>query len=56
MGRVLEKGVYGDWAEMARKELDCEKKTSFVLQLQRDWYNYCVEIFCQDTTSEVWET
>jgi hypothetical protein len=44
--------VEGDWEEMARKELDCVKNTSFVLQLQWDWYNYCVEIRCQDTTSE----
>jgi hypothetical protein len=41
--------------EMARKELGCEKKTSSVLQLQWDWHNYCVEIRCQDTTSEDWE-
>jgi hypothetical protein len=33
----------------------CEKKTSCVLQLQWDWCNYCVEIRCQDTTSEDWE-
>jgi hypothetical protein len=44
--------VEGDWEEMARKELDCAKKTSYVLQLHWDWYNYCVEIRCQDTTSE----
>jgi hypothetical protein len=44
-----------DWVEMARKELGCARKTSCVLQLQRDWYNYCVEIRCKDTTSEDWE-
>jgi hypothetical protein len=47
--------VEDDWEEMARKELGCAKKTSCVLQLQWDWYNYCVEIRCQDTTSEDWE-
>jgi hypothetical protein len=37
---------------MAKKELGCANKTLCVLQLQWDWYNYCVEIRCQDTTSE----
>jgi hypothetical protein len=41
-----------DWEEMARKELDCAKKTSCVLQLQWDWYNSSVDIRCQDMTSE----
>jgi hypothetical protein len=48
--------VEGDWEEMARKELDCAKKSSYPPQPQWDWYNYCVEIRCQDTTSKVWET
>jgi hypothetical protein len=26
-----------------------------VLQLQWDWCNHCVEIRCQDMTSEDWE-
>jgi hypothetical protein len=30
----------------------CEIKTACVLQLQSHWYDYCVEIRCQDTTSE----
>jgi hypothetical protein len=47
--------VEDDREEMARKELDCAKKTSYVLQLQWDWYNYCVEIRCQDMTSKDWE-
>jgi hypothetical protein len=38
--------------EMARKELGYDKKTSCVLQSQWDWYNYCVETRCQDTTSK----
>jgi hypothetical protein len=46
----------GDWEEWVRNELDCEKDISCVLQLQWDWYNYCVEIRCQDTTSEDWES
>jgi hypothetical protein len=29
-----------------------EEKTSRVLQLQWNWYNYGVEIRCQDATSE----
>jgi hypothetical protein len=37
-----------------KKELDFAN-TSCMLQLQWDWYNYCVEIRCQDTTSEDWE-
>jgi hypothetical protein len=51
----LEMAVEDDWEEMARKELGCEKKTLCALQLQWDWYKYCVEIRCQDTTSEDWE-
>jgi hypothetical protein len=47
--------VEDDWEEMGRQELGCEKKVSCVLQLQWDWYNYCVEIHCQDMTSEDWE-
>jgi hypothetical protein len=43
-----------DWEEMARNELGSEKKTSYVLQFDRDWYTYCVEIRCQDTISEGW--
>jgi hypothetical protein len=31
LGRVLEMAVEGDWEEMARKELDCDKKTSRVI-------------------------
>jgi hypothetical protein len=31
LGRVLEMVVEGDWEEMARKELDCDKKTLFVI-------------------------
>jgi hypothetical protein len=31
LGPVLEMAVDGDWEEMARKELDCEKKTSRVI-------------------------
>jgi hypothetical protein len=31
MGRVLEVAVEGDWEEMAREELDCDKKTSRVI-------------------------
>jgi hypothetical protein len=50
----LEEGIEGNWEEMGRKELDCAKKTSYVLQLQWDWYNSCVEIRCQDMTSEHW--
>jgi hypothetical protein len=52
LGRVLGMAVEGDWEEMARKELDYAKKISYVLQWQWDWHNYCVEIRCQDTTSE----
>jgi hypothetical protein len=48
IGRVLDMRVEGDWEESAKKAL-C------VLQLQWDWYNNCVEIRCQDTTSEDWE-
>jgi hypothetical protein len=55
LGRVLEMAVQGDCEERARKELDRAKKTSCVLQLQWDWYNYCVEIRYQDTTREDWE-
>jgi hypothetical protein len=47
--------VKDDWEEMARKELGYVKKISYVLQLQWDWYNYCVEIRCQDKTNEDWE-
>jgi hypothetical protein len=38
-----------------KKKTGCEKKTSYVLQLQWDWYKYCVEIRRQDTTNEDWE-
>jgi hypothetical protein len=31
LGRVLEMAVEGDWEEMARKELDCAKKTSCMI-------------------------
>jgi hypothetical protein len=31
LGRVLEIAVEGDWEEMARKELDCDQKTSRVI-------------------------
>jgi hypothetical protein len=31
MGRVLEMAVQDDWEEMTRKELNCEKKTSYVI-------------------------
>jgi hypothetical protein len=48
----LETAVDNDWDGMARKELDCAKKTSCVLQLQWDWYNYYAEDRYQDTTSE----
>jgi hypothetical protein len=47
--------VEDDWEEMARMELGCANKTSYVVQLQRDWYNYYVELRCRDTTSEDWE-
>jgi hypothetical protein len=40
---------------MARKEIGCAEQTSYVLQLQWEWYNYCVKIRCQDATSEAWE-
>jgi hypothetical protein len=30
LGQVLEVAIEGDWEEMARKELDCAKKTSCV--------------------------
>jgi hypothetical protein len=30
----------------------CEEDFMCDLKLQRDWYNHCVEIRCQDTTSE----
>jgi hypothetical protein len=40
---------------MEIKELGYKKKSSCVLHLQCDWYNYCVKIRCQDTTSEDWE-
>jgi hypothetical protein len=48
----LESAVENDGEEMARKELGCTKKPSCVPQLQRDWYNYYVEIRYQDTTRE----
>jgi hypothetical protein len=51
----LQMAVNDDWEELARKELGCEKETSCVLQLKWDWHNYCVEIRCQNTTSEDWE-
>jgi hypothetical protein len=38
---------------MAMEELGCGKKTLSVLQLQGDECSYCVDIRCQDTTSEV---
>jgi hypothetical protein len=47
--------VEDDWETMAEKELVCAKKTLCVVQLQWDWYNSCVEIRYQDTTSEDWE-
>jgi hypothetical protein len=31
MGRVLEMAVEGDWEEMARKELDYDNDTSYVI-------------------------
>jgi hypothetical protein len=31
LGRVLEKAVDGDKEELARNELDCAKKTSYVI-------------------------
>jgi hypothetical protein len=31
LGRVLEMAAEGDWGEMARKELDCDKKMSRVI-------------------------
>jgi hypothetical protein len=55
LSQVLEMAVKGDREEMARKEIDGAKKTSCVLQLQWDWYNYCVESRCQDATNEDWE-
>jgi hypothetical protein len=51
----VEMAVEDDWEEIARMELGCEKKTSYVPQLQWDCYNFCVEIRCQDTTNEDWE-
>jgi hypothetical protein len=33
---------------MAKKELGRESKALCVLQLQWDWYSYCIEIRCQD--------
>jgi hypothetical protein len=44
--------IEDDWEERARKELDCAKKTSCAAMTVR-LVNYCVEIRCQDTTSEV---
>jgi hypothetical protein len=52
MDRVLETAVEDDLEEIARKELNHAKTTSGVLQLQRDWYGYYVEIRCQVTTDE----
>jgi hypothetical protein len=52
---LREMTVEDDWGEITRKELGCAKKTSCVVQLQWDWYDYCIEIRCQDTTSEDWE-
>jgi hypothetical protein len=37
-------GSLNDCKEMTTKKLGCEKKTSCMLQLQWDWYNYCVEV------------
>jgi hypothetical protein len=31
LGRVLEMAVQGDWEQMAKKELDCAKKTSHMI-------------------------
>jgi hypothetical protein len=56
LSNSLEISGEDDWKEMERNELGCSEKTSCVLQLQWDWYNYCIEIRCQDTTSEVWES
>jgi hypothetical protein len=57
-GRIIE-GVswdgsrrYGSWELVELQECGYEKKTLCVLQLQLDWYNYCVRNRCQDTTSE----
>jgi hypothetical protein len=52
LNESFEMAVGDEWEEMARKELGCEKKAWHLLQLQWDWCNYCVEIRCQDTTSE----
>jgi hypothetical protein len=41
--------------QLSGKELGCGKKTSCVLQLLWDWYNYVLEFRCQDMTSEDWE-
>jgi hypothetical protein len=34
---------------LRKEDFMCDSK------LQWDWYNYCIEIRCQDTTSEDWE-
>jgi hypothetical protein len=36
--------VEGDWSEMARKEFDCAKKTSYVLQWEWDCYKSVARI------------
>jgi hypothetical protein len=48
----LETAVEDDWEEIAKKELGSVKKSSYVRQLQWDWYNFYVEIRCQDTASQ----
>jgi hypothetical protein len=48
MGRVLEVAVEGDWEEMARKELDCDKRLHV-------WFEVTVRLLkirSEDATSE----